>query len=164
MAQIMPTLREQGKKIFGKKPAQIFAPLNADGELIYGYLFARSVTTSLTRKLTRIRGIGEMSTVVDDDGNFLHAVEVPHCDVLQMMGGHNPPTVVQGRVGNYVEILTGPAARYCGTITKVDGDGLIVQVNFPTGRCFLVRADVTSVKPLPLTPAPKRTFWGLLGS
>ena len=42
MTQLSPVLRAQGKKLFGKKPGQIFAPLNADGELEFGYLFARS--------------------------------------------------------------------------------------------------------------------------
>jgi hypothetical protein len=162
MAQIMPTLREQGKRIFGKKPAQIFAPLNADGELAFGYIFARSSSAALTRKLTRIRGIAEMATVCDDEGTFMHAVEVPHADVLQMMGGHNPPTLLGVHGGDFVEILAGDAAKYCGTVTKIDRQGVIVRVNFPTGRYFLVRADITSVKRLPKTPAAERKFWGIL--
>jgi hypothetical protein len=163
MAQIMPTLREQAKKIFGKKPAQIFAPLNSEGELQFGYLFARSASPALTRKLTRIRGIGEMSTVCDDDGNFVHAVEVPHADVLAMIAEHNTPTTLECYEGSFVEILTGEAARYCGTLTSVAEDGQVtVRVDFPTGRYFLVRGDVTSVKKLPKTAIAKRTFWGIL--
>ena len=165
MIQIMPTLREQGKKLFGKKAAQIFAPLNAEGELMFGYLFARSVTPALTRKLSRIRGLGEMSAVCDDDGNFIHAVEVPNSEVQAMIAKHIPTNNVRVHIGDYVEILSGDASKYCGTITGIDDDyDLIVKVDFPTGRTFFVTAYDSSVKKLPKTPAAKRTFWGVLGS
>lgn len=163
MAQIGPTLYQQGIKLFGKKPAQIFAPLNADGELVFGYVFARSSSFALVRKLLHIRGVAELSAVCDSDGNFDHAVTVPNAEVQELIAKHSPSTSSKVRVGNFVKVLTGPASNYCGTVTKVDGDGLIVQVNFPTGRCFLVRADETSVKLLPATPAAQRMFWGVLG-
>ena len=164
MAQIGPTLRLQGKRLFGKKPAQIFAPLNAEGELAFGYIFARSVTPALVRKLTRIRGISEISAVCDEDGNFVRAVEVPNNEVQAMIAKHNPPNKVKVCVGNYVEILTGEATNYCGIVTKEDKNGLIVQVNFPTGRCFLVRADASSVKKVPNIAGAPRMFWGVLGA
>jgi hypothetical protein len=164
MAQIAPTLYRQCKKIFGKKPAQIFAPVNAEGELTFGYLFARSVSPALVRKLSHIRGIGEMSAVCDDEGTFKRAVTIPNEDVQKMISEHAPSINAKVHVGDFVEILTGDAAKYCGTVTTLDGDGLIVQVNFPTKRYFLVRADVTSVKKLPKTPAPQRMFWGAMGN
>lgn len=166
MAQIMPTLREQGKKVFGKKAGQIFAPLNAEGELEFGYLFSRSVTPALTRKLTRIRGIGEMSTVCDDEGNFVHAVEVPNSDVQKMIGKHNASENLgrYAQAQDFVEILTGEAKGYHGTVIRMNTitDELTVEVNFPTGRNFLVTADVTSVRKLPKTAASRRMFWGIL--
>ena len=164
MAQITPTLRTQSKRIFGKKAAQIFAPLNADGELAFGYIFARSVTPAVVRSLTKIRGIGEMATVCDDDGNFVHAVTVPHADVQAMINKHTPSTISKVRIGDFVEILTGEASRYHGAITGVDGDDLTIDVRFPTGRKFIVAADITSVKKLPKTPIKQRTFWGVLGA
>lgn len=163
MAQIGPMLRAQGKRLFGKKPAQIFAPLNADGELEFGYLFARSVTPAIVRSLTKIRGIGEMATVCDSEGNFVHAVTVPHTDVLAMMEKHAPSKAAVIRVGDFVEILTGEAARYCGTTTGLDDDyAMIVKVDFPTGRTFFVTAYDSSVKKLPKTPIKRRAFWGPL--
>jgi len=164
MAQIKPTLRPQGKRLFGKKPGQIFAPLNAEGELAFGYIFARSVTPAAVRSLTKIRGVGEMATVCDGDGNFMHAVTVPHADVVAMMAKHTPPAKAGIHVGSFVEILTGDAARYCGIVTKEDKNGLMVQVNFPTGRCLLVRADITSVRKVPTIAGAPRMFWGVLGS
>ena len=167
MAQIGPTLRSQGKRLFGKKPAQIFAPLNADGELVFGYIFARSATPAMTRKLTHIRGIGEMSAICDGDGNFVRAVDVPHADVLKMMEKHRPATTAKIHAGDFVEVLTGEAKNYCGTARLVGLDGrteVQVEVNFPTGRQFLVFADQTSVKKLPKTPIKQRAFWGVLDS
>lgn len=159
MAQIMPTLREQGKKVFGKKPAQIFAPLTTDGELVFGYIFARSVTPAMVRKLTKIRGIGEMSTVCDDEGNFIHAVEVPHADVLEMIARHAPPSKLSLHVGSFVQVLTGPASGYHGTIVKVSANTVQVRVDFPSDRQFLISADPTSVLRIDV-PKSKQTFWG----
>jgi hypothetical protein len=80
------------------------------------------------------------------------------------MKKHTPSAQAGIRVGNFVEILTGDAARYCGIVTKEDKNGLIVQVNFPTGRCFLVRADASSVKRVPNIAGAPRMFWGVLGA
>ncbi len=166
MAQIMPTLRAQGKKVFGKKAGQIFAPMDADGELTFGYIFARSATPALTRKLTRIRGIGEMSTVCDDEGTFKYAVQVPHADVQKLIAGHDTPEKVSVTAQDFVEILTGEAARYCGTVIRLNTitDEVTVEVTFPTGRNFIVTADQTSVKKLPKILVSKRTFYGGLSS
>jgi hypothetical protein len=164
MAQITPTLRAQGQRIFGKKPAQIFAPVNDEGGLVFGYLFARSTSLSLVRKLARIRGVGEMATVCDDEGMFKHAVQVPHSDVLEMIKAHTPPAHAGIRAGDFVEILTGESSKYCGTVADVTATGKVcVEVVFPTGRSFIVSADTTSVKKLPKTPVARRAFWGILG-
>ena len=160
MLQIMPTLREQSKKIFGKKAAQIFAPMNPDDELKFGYLFARSMSPAMTRRLTRIRGIGEMSSICDDEGNFKQAVEIPNFDIQQMIAAHGPQECVKVRIGDFVEITTGPATKYCGTIAARDGDDLTVEVKFPTGRTFLVDADISSIKKIEGVPEAKRKFYG----
>ncbi len=157
MEHVLPIIREQGKKIFGKKAGQIFAPLNADGDLQFGYIFARSTSVSLTRKLTRVRGVGEMSTSCDGDGNFLHAIELPHADVLKMIAEHDTPSASKIYVEDFVEILTGDACGYCGTVADEE---MTVEVSFPTGRKFFVSAAISSVRKLPKTPIKKRMFWG----
>jgi hypothetical protein len=164
MAQIGPTLRSQGKRIFEKRPGQIFAPLTADGELTLGYIFARSTALSLVRKLVHIRGIAELATICNSEGDFIHAVLVPNKEIQELLKTHTvieDPTV---RPQDFVEILTGDAARYCGTITCVNNitDTVTVEVVFPTGRKFIVKAEQTSVKKLPKTPVGQRAFWGAL--
>ena len=165
MAQIMPTLRAQGRKVFGKKAGQIFAPINADGELTFGYIFARAATPALARKLSRIRGVGEMSAVCDDEGTFKYAVQVPHADVCSLIAKHKPEARATVQMGDFVEILAGEAKGYCGTVSDFRGDETrTVEVNFPTGRKFFVSADVSSLRKLPKTPISKRTFYGGLSS
>jgi hypothetical protein len=161
MDQLRPALKTSGKRIFRKKAAQIFAPLNSEGELEFGYMFARSASTALVRTLTRIRGITEMATLCNDEGTFIRAVTVPHADVQKIIDAHNiqPTTNIQG--GDFVEILAGPASCYCGTVIGGLADKIIVEVNFPTGRHFLVTADNTSVKLIPGVPPADRKFWGL---
>lgn len=160
MTQILPTLRNQGKKIFGKRAAQIFAPINADGELEFGYIFARSAVATLVRGLTRIRGISELVSVCNDEGVFVRTVTIPNADVQGMISQHSPLPISKVRVSDFVEIMTGPASKYCGTITETNGDEVTVEVNFPTGRHFLVLADKTCVKLLPAIPKDLRKFWG----
>lgn len=163
MTQIYPSLKAFGKRIFGKKAAQIFAPINEDGELAFGYIFARSTSTALVRALTHLRGISEMSSICNDEGAFVRAVTVPHADVQTMMNQHNAPETPKVRVQDFVEILTGPASRYCGTVTRLNADTeeLTIEVNFPTGRHFIVTADASCVKLLPKVAAGKRAFWGV---
>ena len=166
MEQIGPNLRPQGKRAFGKKAAQIFAPLNAEGELEFGYVFARCSQQSLVRKLLHTRGIAEISVLTDDEGNFKKAVTVPHADILAMIKTHRPPTMPSACAQDFVEILTGEAKGYCGTVIRANTitDVLTVEVNFPTGRKFFVTADVSSLRKLPKTHVAQRTFWGVLGS
>lgn len=157
MAQITPSLKKQGKRLFGKKAAQIFAPVNAEGELVFGYIFARSESLALTRALMRIRGISELSAVYKDDGALSHAVTIPHADVLAMMEKHGPATSEKVRVGDFVEILTGPASGYHGV--TIQANAAVVRVDFPTGRKFLVNACSNSVAVVQ-APRDKQTFWG----
>jgi hypothetical protein len=109
-----------------------------------------------------------MSTVCDDEGNFIHAVEVPHSDVQKLINKHDTPENMRGcaQAQDFVEILTGESKGYCGTVTSMNviTDALTVEVKFPTGRKFIVAADVTSVKKLPKTPIKRRAFWGVLGA
>lgn len=164
MEQINPALRPQGKRAFGKHAAQIFAPLNPEGELEFGYIFARCAVPSCVRKLLRVRGIAEMAVLCDDEGTFKKAVTIPNADILTMIKTHKPAKPTKIGIGDFVEILTGDAAKYCGTVMETDGDDMTVGVNFPTGRTFIVKAEISSVKKLPKTPAGQRMFWGVLGS
>ncbi len=159
MEHVLPIIREQGKKIFGKKAGQIFAPLNADGDLQFGYIFARSASAGLTRKLTRVRGIGEMSTLCNSEGEFTRAVTIPNDEVQTMIANHVPSNKLVCRIGQFVRILTGEVRGYHGTITDATKGTIVVRVNFPTGRRFVVDADPTSVLQLDV-PVTKRTFWG----
>ena len=159
MTQIFPLLQQQGSRLFKKKAAQIFAPLDANGELEFGYILARTNPPALARSLTRIRGISEMSGMYSNEGALLEAITVPHEDVQKIIDKHNAPTRSRIAVNQFVEILTGDAARYCGIVTEVDGADIKVEVAFPSGRRFLVDAHATALKTLNV-PADKRAFWG----
>ena len=163
MDELAPVLRVQGKRLFGKKPAQIFAPLNADGDLAFGYFFARSTSISSVHSLTRIRGVSEMSAVADDDTANYRAVLVPNEDVQKLMKEYGTQELPLVHLGDFVEVLTGDAARYCGTITSWSKitNRFKVEVTFPTGRKFIVTADPSGVKLLPTTPKDRRGFWGI---
>lgn len=162
MNQIYAALRTQGKRIFGKNVAQIFAPVNDDGDLAFGYIFARCKRQSLIRALTRVRGISELSVICDDEGNYIRAVTVPHEDVRGMMAQYETPEVPVVQIHDFVEILTGPAEKYCGTVISLNvfTDALTIEVSFPTGKKFLVNADASCVKLLPNLPKDQRKFWG----
>lgn len=164
MAQLFPALRAQGKRLFGKKPAQIFAPVGEDGELVYGYIFARSISHTVVRGLTKIRGISEMSATCNAEGSFVRAVTIPHADVAVMIARYKSADPPKVRLHDFVEILTGDAARYCGTVTKINKstNKITVEVSLPTRRRFIVTADPTCVRILPRVPAEQRTFWGVL--
>jgi hypothetical protein len=159
MNQIFPVLKSNGKKLFGKKSAQIFAPVDSNGELELGYILARTNPPALARTLTRVRGISEMSATYTDEGVLIEAVTVPHEDVQKIIDKHSIPVQNDLEVNQFVEILTGDAARYCGTVTEILGDAVSVEVIFPSGRQFIVRADRTAVKLLVDQPH-KRAFWG----
>jgi hypothetical protein len=163
MLQIAPALRDQGKKLFRKNPAQIFAPVTDDGELAFGYIFARCSRQPLVRGLLRVRGISEIASLCDGEGNFVQAVTVPHADIQEMMKKSNAPPLPVVHLQDFVEILTGPAARYCGTVTKMNAstDELTIEVSFPTGKKFIVTADPSCVKRLSNVPMLDRKFWGL---
>jgi hypothetical protein len=163
MSLIFPMLKSQGRRLFGKQAAQIFAPTNDDGELAFNYLFARCTSPTLTRGLTRVRGISEMASIYTDEGVFLHAVTIPDAEIQTMMQNHNSPAAPRIVTQDFVEILTGPAAHYCGTITGMNilSQTLRVEVRFPTGRRFVVTADPSCVRLISDAPVSKRAFWGV---
>ena len=115
--QASATLESPFHWVAGTVGYRLFAPLNPEGELEFGYIFARSASPAIVRKLTHIRGIGEMSTICDGDGNFKQAVTVPNAEVQALIAKHKPPKIARARVGEFVEILSGEAKGYCGTIT-----------------------------------------------
>jgi hypothetical protein len=163
MTQITPLLKKCGKQIFGKVPAQIFAPVDAQGDLLLGYIFARSLRMPLAYKLRSIRGITEFSATCDDTGRLTKVITVPNIDLQPVI--HKTMTgntqVPQVHIGDFVEILTGDAAKYCGTIEHIKGIEIHVTVNFPSGRVFHVIADPTVVKLIPDVPLQRRAFWGI---
>ena len=163
MQQIAPLLRVQGKRVFGKTPAQIFAPVNKDGDLLLGYIFARSLRPKLTYALRQIRGITELSAIRDESDRITKVITVPHNELLptinkEVQGSVKVPQV---QVGDFVEILTGDAAHYCGTITRMKGLSIRIEVHFPSGRRFNVSADPTAIKLLPNVSTELRAFWGV---
>lgn len=159
MTQIFPGLRNHGKRLFGKTAAQIFAPTDSNGELELGYILARSAHANLTRSLTRIRGISEMAATYNEEGTLMKAVLVPDADVQPLIKAHDSHENVRVHVGDFVEILTGEAARYCGTVTSVKNADIEIEVRFLDDRHFSVAADETAVKLLRV-PVKHRAFWG----
>ena len=113
------------------------------------------------RSLTRIRGISDISAVYNDDGAFLRPITIPNSDVQEMIRAHQAPEIEEIHSGHFVEILTGPAAKYCGTVLQAKKNKVIVQVDFPTGRKFIVTADTSCVKWLPEVSRNLRAFWGV---
>ena len=100
-----------------------------------------------------------MSTVCDEDGNFVHAVTVPHVEVQALITKHGSPHISKVGVGDFVEILTGDAKGYHGTILKILPNNVRVRIDFPSGRQFLIDADPTSISRTEV-PKNKQTFWG----
>ena len=162
MTQIYPGLKKHGKRLFGKKAAQIFAPTDANGELEVGYIMARSTALASTRSLTRVRGISEMAAHYNEEGAFLKAVTVPHVDVQKMITAHSKHKSTPVHVGDFVEILTGEASRYHGTVTVQKDADIEIEVSFPSGRKFTVSADASAVMVIPQVPIKRRAFWGKL--
>ena len=162
MSVILPVLRAQGPKIFGKKAGQIFAPLDENGELELCYIFARSTKPSLTRSLTHVRGISEMAASYRDDTSLGKASTVPDEEMQKLIESHEVRKTAKVHVGDFVEVLTGKASHYCGTVKRIKGTKMRVQVDFPTGRQFIIRADVTAVKPIAKRlPEESCAFWGI---
>lgn len=160
MTQIFPLLKKYGKRLFNKKAAQIFAPVDGDGELELGYILARSTSPALTRGLIRVRGISEMAANYTNEGAFLNAVTVPNIDVQKMIASRPMPGHTNTRVGDFVEILTGEASRYYGTVIQSKDTDKIIEVSFPSGRRFIVTADSSALRVLPDIPIERRAFWG----
>ena len=161
MAQLSPVLGKFGKRIFGKNPSQIFAPLDADGELLMGYIFARSLNNTSLYKLQRLRGIAELSATYADTGQRNHVNTVPNAGIQPLISKalNGSVQVPKIKVGDFVKVLTGDAEGYCGTVSQIKKCNAIVKVYFPSGRKFVVKADRSAVEPI-ATPAYKRTFWG----
>lgn len=158
MSDIFPMLRKQGERLF-KKAGQIFAPYDANGDLKLGYILARSLNLTTTRGLLRVRGISEMSAIYSGD-TFSEAVTVPNSDVQELLKAQDEPKIEKIREKSYVKILTGEVSGYCGTVTKVKKNEVVVLVQFPSGRQFVVSAHPSGVQPLSSPLRDKRTFWG----
>ena len=162
MAVIFPALRKQEKEIFGKKGGQVFAPLDENGELEFGYILARSLYPRITRRLPHVLGISEMSGSYNSEDVLMKAVTVPNADVQKLIKERSNPKIERIEVGDFVEVLTGEAEAYCGTVTGRKDESLIVEVTFPSKRQFIIRADVTAVKQIAKRlPEESCAFWGI---
>lgn len=161
METLHPKIQEHGKKRFGKHAAQVFAPIDADGTLTFGYFFARSKVLSVVRSLVKIRGVVAISSAGDTAETFGHAVTIPHEDVQKMIADYKIlPTLGIGQ-GDFVEILTGPASGYHGTVILVHQHTDTVHVEFPSGRHFIISADRSAIKRVD-APVQQRGFWGVI--
>ena len=161
MAVIFPALRKQEKEIFGKKGGQVFAPLDENGELEFGYILARSLYPRITRRLTHVLGISEMSGSYNSEDVLMKAVTVPNADVQKLIKESSNPKIERIKVGDFVEVLTGEAEAYCGTVTGRKDESLIVEVTFPSKRQFIITAGPTALKPIAHAASNRRAFWGL---
>lgn len=157
---VLPALYESGTRIFTKKAGQIFAPLTKAGQLQYGYIFARSASLHTTRALSKTKGLTEASATYDDEGLLKRVITVPHSDVQSLIEQQQLPAPEVVKIGDFVQIKTGEASKYCGIVTEIrkSGDAKI-KIYFKSGRRFTVIADATAMKVLKV-PAERRAFWG----
>ena len=155
MDGFLPALEQQAKRIFGKKPGQVFAPVNKNGELVFGYIFARSVSPALTKTLLRIRGISDISATYTDTDTIKNIVAIPNAEVEKIIDEYVGQKNQHPRLGDFVKILNGDARDYCGTVTARS----LATIEFPSGRTFTVRLAPGSAKILKI-PKTRRAFWG----
>lgn len=157
--QIRPNIQSHVKRAFGSTPVQVFAPANADGSLQFGYVFVRAAKANLIRSFLRVQGISEISASYSDSGNFVAPIAVPDADVQNMIQSYCPPENPSVHVNNFVRISTGATTGYHGTVTSVKPKKILVRIDFPTRRCFVVTADPSSVELVPAAIS-ERAFWG----
>ena len=161
--RVFATIRKAKNRVFYEKAGQAFAPVDADGELKLGYFFARGNNKFLTAAMTRLRGVCEVSSLYDDQGKFKSEVTVPHAEIQAMIDNHSTHYSTQTKVKDFAEVLTGDAARYCGNVVGVSKTGDVeIEVEFPSGRRFVIHALHSSVKSFGNVPRDRRGFWGLI--
>ena len=165
LVPVRDAVQAQMKKIFGRSAAQVFLPIDGEGKPLYGYIFARS--TGSVRGLLKIKGVSSIATQYHDSEDSssadipdARAVLVPDTDVQGMISQYQPPQPPAVHIGDFAQIMTGPAAMYCGTVTEVK-KSVEVRVDFPTGRQMIISADPSSVKLLEARPE-QRAFWGII--
>jgi transcription antitermination factor NusG len=154
MEQFLPVIRKHAERYFKKVSAQIFAPLDKNGNLALGYIFARCSREAMARMLLRIRGVSEAAATYTENGDVIDFITVPNADVQKLIKKYAKPSR-EPKVGDFVKILSGEAKDYCGTITKTG----VATVRFLTDRVFTVRLAPGSAKVLRV-PKSKRAFWG----
>ena len=160
--RVFAAIRKAKNQVFHEKAGQVFAPVNAEGELKLGYFFARGNNRFLTAAMTRLRGVCEVSSLYDDQGKFKKEVTIPHMEVQAMIDARSTQSSTRVKVGEFVEVLTGDASRYCGTVRTITKISIHVEINFPSGRKFLIHAQPSSVKSFGDVPKEQRGFWGLI--
>jgi hypothetical protein len=162
--RVFSTIRKAKFYVFREKAGQVFAPVDARGDLKLGYFFARGNNKYLATAMTRLRGICEVSSRYDDQGEFKSEVLIPDAEIQALIHIHNGSEVLRAKVGDFVEILTGDAARYCGDVKSVSRFAVEVEINFPSGRKFFIHALHSSVKSFGKIPKKARGFWGVIQS
>ena len=159
--KVFATIRKSKKYVFKDKPGQVFAPVDDKGDLKLGYFFARGKNPYLTCALTRLRGICEVVCHYDDQGKFMNEITVPDLEVQALIAANSTHRSTQVKRGDFVEVMTGDISHYCGEVTAASRQGVVVEINFPSGRKFIVHASPESVKKLDV-PKEKRAFWGVI--
>lgn len=157
VGRILERIQKVFKKIFGKDPVQIFAPTGTDGDLLFGYLLARSTSMKSLKRMISVWGISEAAvhyTDADGEGDF---IEVPNEDIQKQIESLHVGSLFQPKVGDFVRVLTGEAKSYCGEVTSKDK----VTVMFPTGRVFHVRIVPGSTEKVK-APKNRQAFWGVI--
>jgi hypothetical protein len=153
LSRVLELVRKNIRRIAGKQPVQIFAPIK-DGVLEFGYLLVRSTSHAAIRQLLRIRGIAELVIRYENDlpGD---PVEIPAADIeprINQLDSKKRPKIP---VGAFVRILTGPASGYCGKVTRKNW----ATVKLPTKRQFQIKLAAGSAEILAL-PVGQQTFCG----
>lgn len=166
-SEILQSIR-QSRFVF-RGIGQIFMPINENGDLQFGYFFARGIgakqgntRNAVVTALSRVRGVSEIAERYDNQGAFVENVEIPHTEIQKMISDYELQITPLPEVGDFVEVLTGSASRYCGSVVSSAPKRVVVRVDFPSGRQFTINADPSSIKILPSTPEKERNFWGIV--
>lgn len=161
LEELRPTITAQLQRACNSKTAiQVFAPTDPNGSLQFGYILVRSTHPGIVRSLTKIRGISEMAARYTPEGEFQSAVTVPHSDLKDTLKNYKPAVQERLRKGDFVQVLTGPASGYYGTISQITTRKVVVTVNFPTSRKLQIFAQPTALRHEDV-PVKQRAFWGI---
>lgn len=135
---------------------EVFVPDEAQ------YLFVRSDSTAALERLTRVRGIVGFvqQGMFQDQKSFSSAITVPDEQVQPMIAlarqAHELRTVPAQ--GDFVRIREGRAAKYCGTITRVNKGMATVRVEMQS-RDLTVQTPTANLEDLTDVPEFQQMFY-----